>query len=206
MHLRLRAVLAVVGAVLLVTVFMPRGAQAQEAPTITVSPNNGLVDGQVIAVSGTGFVPDEPGSSGVVTIVLVCPSLVLDFEPFDSNDLFALVNVCGVLAGEASTDAAGVLSSTLQVARVMPARIGGGIVECGEAPNDCLVFVSSVRLNERTNPAILRYATAFISFGAPTPQSKAACKNGGWASLANDQGQPFRNEGRCVSFVVAHRP
>jgi hypothetical protein len=205
MRLQLRAALAVVATVILVTVFMPGGSLAQEAPSITVSPNTGLVDGQVIAVRGTGFVPDQPGSSGVVTIVLVCPSFVLDFEPFGPDDLFGLVNVCGVLAGEASTDAAGVLSSTLQVARVMPARVGGGTVNCGAAPNDCIVFAGSVRLSPRTGPFLLRYATAFISFGPPTPQSKAECKNGGWRNLANDQGQAFRNQGQCVSYVVARR-
>jgi hypothetical protein len=196
MRLQLRAVLAVVAAVLLVTVFMPQGAQAQEAPSITVTPNTGLVDGQVIAVAGTGFVPDEPGSSGVATIVLVCPSAVLDFEPFDSDDLFGLVNVCGVLAGEASTDAGGVLASTLQVAQVMPTRLGDGVVECGDAPNDCIVFAGSVRLSPRTGPTILRYATAFITFGPSSPQSKAECKNGGWRDFANDQGPPARRAER----------
>jgi hypothetical protein len=203
MRLQRRAVLAVVAAVLLVTVFMPGGAHAQEAPTITVSPNTGLVDGQVIAVSGAAFVPDQPGDFGVATIVLVCPSAVLDFEPFGLDDLFGLVNVCGVLAGEASTDAAGVLSGTLQVAQVMPTILGGGVVNCGAAPNDCIVFAGSVRLSPRTGPALLRYATAFISFGAPTPQSKADCKDGGWRDLATEQGQPFRNQGQCVSYVVA---
>jgi hypothetical protein len=200
MRLQRRAVLAVVAAVLLVTVFMPGGVHAQEAPTITVSPNTGLVDGQVIAVRGSGFVPDEPGPSGVATIVLVCPSGVLDF---DSIDLFDLARACGVLAGEASTDASGVLSSTLQVAQVMPTILGDGVVECGAAPNDCTVFAGSARLSPRTNPVFLLYATAFISFGAPTPQSKADCKDGGWRDLATDQGQPFRNQGQCVSYVVA---
>jgi hypothetical protein len=37
------------------------------------------------------------------------------------------------------------------------------------------------------------------------PQTKADCKNGGWRNLANDQGQPFRNQGQCVSDVTAHR-
>ena len=44
-----------------------------------------------------------------------------------------------------------------------------------------------------------------IASTARTPTSKQACKKGGWRNLANDQGQPFRNQGQCVSFVVAHR-
>jgi hypothetical protein len=78
-------------------------------------------------------------------------------------------------------------------------------LNCGAAPNDCIVFAGSVRLNVRTGPVLLRYTTAFISFGSPTPQSKAECKSGGWRNLANDQGQGFRNQGQCVSYVVARR-
>jgi hypothetical protein len=40
---------------------------------------------------------------------------------------------------------------------------------------------------------------------AQTPTSKVDCKKGGWRNLANDQGQLFRNQGQCVSYVVAHR-
>jgi hypothetical protein len=39
----------------------------------------------------------------------------------------------------------------------------------------------------------------------PTPATKADCKRGGWRQLANDQGQPFRNQGACVRFVTTHR-
>jgi hypothetical protein len=205
MRLHLRIGLAAAGAVVLAISLVAQAAQAQEAPTITVTPNTGLVDGQVLEVSGTGFLPDVPGDSGVATIVLVCPSAVLDFEPFAADDLFALANICGVLAGTATTDASGVLSSTLTVAKVMPTRLGGNAVQCGATPNDCLVFAASVRLNPRTGPFLDRYATAFISFGAPTPASKGACKNGGWRNLANDQGQSFRNQGQCVSYVATRR-
>jgi len=40
---------------------------------------------------------------------------------------------------------------------------------------------------------------------AGTPTSKQACKKGGWSNLANDQGQPFRNQGQCVKFAVHRR-
>jgi hypothetical protein len=39
---------------------------------------------------------------------------------------------------------------------------------------------------------------------AEVPTSKAACKNGGWRNFGDGEGQPFRNQGRCVSYVVAH--
>jgi hypothetical protein len=45
----------------------------------------------------------------------------------------------------------------------------------------------------------------YVEVGPRTATTKADCKNGGWRNLANDQGEPFRNQGRCVSYVVAHR-
>jgi hypothetical protein len=38
-----------------------------------------------------------------------------------------------------------------------------------------------------------------------TLRNKAQCKNGGWRNLADGQGQSFRNQGQCVSYVVARR-
>jgi hypothetical protein len=37
---------------------------------------------------------------------------------------------------------------------------------------------------------------------ADVPQSSSDCKNGGWRNVTDDAGQPFRNQGQCVSFVV----
>jgi hypothetical protein len=31
------------------------------------------------------------------------------------------------------------------------------------------------------------------------------CKNGGWQSLTDGQGQPFRNQGQCISYAI-HNP
>jgi hypothetical protein len=36
----------------------------------------------------------------------------------------------------------------------------------------------------------------------PVPTDKDQCKNGGWQNLADDQGEPFKNQGQCVSFVM----
>lgn len=47
-------------------------------------------------------------------------------------------------------------------------------------------------------------AVAVVSKPA-TPTSKDQCKKGGWRTLADDHGRPFKNQGDCVSFVVAHR-
>jgi hypothetical protein len=36
----------------------------------------------------------------------------------------------------------------------------------------------------------------------PVPTDKDQCKKGGWQNLADDQGEPFKNQGQCVSFVM----
>ena len=33
------------------------------------------------------------------------------------------------------------------------------------------------------------------------PLVASACKDGGWRTLRNDAGEPFRNQGECVSFA-----
>lgn len=35
-----------------------------------------------------------------------------------------------------------------------------------------------------------------------TPTRKGDCRRGGWREVRDDAGRPFRNQGRCVSFVV----
>lgn len=34
-----------------------------------------------------------------------------------------------------------------------------------------------------------------------TPLAKADCKRGGWRDLVDDEGRPFRNQGRCIVFA-----
>jgi hypothetical protein len=36
-----------------------------------------------------------------------------------------------------------------------------------------------------------------------TPNDKEQCKNGGYRALADNNGQPFKNQGDCVSFVAS---
>jgi hypothetical protein len=37
------------------------------------------------------------------------------------------------------------------------------------------------------------------------PESKDACKRGGWRTLVDNNGEPFRNQGQCVSWVMTRR-
>ena len=44
--------------------------------------------------------------------------------------------------------------------------------------------------------------TGTLTTPPPMPTGKDQCKNGGWQNLADDQGEPFPNQGQCVSFVM----
>jgi hypothetical protein len=49
--------------------------------------------------------------------------------------------------------------------------------------------------------------TAGSPVGAASTQKQSSdqCKDGGWQSLTNAQGQPFGNQGRCISYFI-HNP
>src|ERR1051325_9668758 len=53
-------------------------AGTAQAAQITVSPATGLTDGQVVTVTGTGFVPNESVSVGQCVVGRSCPA-------YDSN-------------------------------------------------------------------------------------------------------------------------
>jgi hypothetical protein len=43
--------------------------------------------------------------------------------------------------------------------------------------------------------------TGTLTTPTPAPTDKAQCKRGGWRTVVDDHGVPFRNQGQCVSFV-----
>jgi hypothetical protein len=45
--------------------------------------------------------------------------------------------------------------------------------------------------------------TGTLTTPSPVATDKDQCKHGGWQNLVDDQGEAFRNDGQCVSFVVA---
>lgn len=44
--------------------------------------------------------------------------------------------------------------------------------------------------------------TVLYTYEIPVPTSKGQCKNGGWQNLADNDGNTFKNQGDCVSFVA----
>ena len=180
-----RVVLAVVVATA-ATLLLPAAAQAEETTTITVTPNTGLVDGQTVTVSGTGL--------GGFTRILQCGP-ALGSEP----DLDAAVTHCdlGQFVNPTLGPGGTVAPTPFIVKELLPTS--AGTIDC--TANPCVILIGG--LGGGADGFVS--AIAPIRFGPATPATKAACKNGGWRSLADDQGQPFRNQGRCVRSVVARR-
>ncbi len=105
-----------------------------------------------------------------------------------------------VFSWDPTVDSAGNLSGTAPVHEVFTPSSGGPAYDC-TVRNDCVLLVAGL---DAGLPE-LGGAAVPIRFGPDVPTSKAACKKGGWRNLANDQDQAFRNQGQCVSYVVAHR-
>jgi hypothetical protein len=170
---------------------MPGGAHAQEAPSVTVTPDSGLVDGQTVLVEASGFT----GTPTAPWAVLQCDASVVG-----ATDATTVNERCIGANGVLIQPGPSSFSTPLTVVVSGTSFQGGTTITCGHAPADCVILVGQLLI---TGGA--QVATTPITFGPPTPQSKGACKNGGWSNLANDQGQPFRNQGSCVSYVVARR-
>ena len=42
---------------------------------------------------------------------------------------------------------------------------------------------------------------AIYTYDKSEPTGKDDCKNGGWMDLVNGDGEPFKNQGDCVSYT-----
>lgn len=45
-------------------------------------------------------------------------------------------------------------------------------------------------------------SSASITIGDPVATPAHHCKSGGWQTLTDDLGNPFKNQGDCVSYVA----
>ena len=102
------------------------GAQTEPeaVPTITVTPDQDLVDGQSVAVDGTGF---TPGAS--VTVIQCRPGSV---------NLFDVQANCRLTTMH-TTDASGTFSAFLAVEREI--QTSSGALDCAASPGACTVGV-----------------------------------------------------------------
>lgn len=44
-----------------------------------------------------------------------------------------------------------------------------------------------------------------FTYEIPVAATKDECKNGGWMNLADNDGNPFKNQGQCVAFVATQQ-
>jgi hypothetical protein len=103
----------------------PSGAQTPPAPTLAVTPNVDLVDGQSVLIEGTGFAPGE-----LVTVMQCQPG---------SASLSELLTKCAV-GSVATPDASGSFSTFRPVDRViLPAHGSGAPIDCGATPGACTI-------------------------------------------------------------------
>jgi hypothetical protein len=147
-------------------------------PAIVVSPNSGLPSVATVNVSGTDFTPN---------------STVFVFQCANATDGLGH-SACDANAHRvpATTNALGAFGPvSLTVHRVMVSNtLATGTFDCQVV--GCFVVADQGAGVTATGPL------SFLS----VPTSKDACKKDGWRSLYDNLGQPFKNQGDCVSFVA----
>jgi hypothetical protein len=175
-------------------------AGAAEVHTVTVTPNTGLVDGQVVTVSGTGFDETPAIFDWAVT---QCSAAVLS-SPIDLN---SAINDCDGTSYPAvftHADPAGNLSASFVVHKTITTGLGAGTgtTTCGQAPNDCAILVA--QLTNTPNGGVLIAAAAPISFGPPV-KTVAEC----FRDFRHDHSHGLRYRLRhlfvCVITAVRHQ-
>jgi hypothetical protein len=151
---------------------------------VTVTPTSGLLDGQTVAVAGSGFTPNFP------VLVTQCSSAAAGV-----TDLVQLGYLCASPTN-ADVGVDGTFTFDLQVHREF-AAVWGPVITCGVEAGDCVVAVLQGATGDRVDTP--------ITFAPPTPSSVADCLHGGWRERADAAGRPFPTLGACLRFVAEHR-
>ena len=137
--------LLVVGSIVAAGLGLAASPAAAAAPALTVTPATGLLDQQVVTVTGTGFTPGER------LIVAQCAGAGLD-----GCALYPLINTTGAMVDVASD---GTLHATIR-----PSRVIGG-VSCVEVECAVVAIAHVAPLTERA-----RTSLDFAAMGtAPAP-------------------------------------
>ena len=118
---------------------------AQTARMLTVSPDTGLVDGDVVALHGTGFTPSST--------VYFCQG-VEDGAPGPED--------CGVQFQSVQADAAGEFDASYTVRRYMAPPTVGATIDCAEPSAGCVLGASDIGAS---SSGVARVTLAF----APQP-------------------------------------
>jgi hypothetical protein len=147
-------------------------ALSQVGPSVTVTPDTGLVDGQTVTVQGSGFDPSVQDIG-----IAQCP-------------YGGTVNDC--IGQQVVSASGGSFTATFTVHRFALT------VDCASVAHRC--FLGASNLNGL--PVFTQQVLVPLTFAGATPARADDCKNGGWQNLADDQAQPFNNQGQCVSFAA----
>jgi hypothetical protein len=123
MNATLRIVVSALFASSLVVVASPAAAQATRA--LTVTPETGLLDGDVVALEGSGFTPSET--------VYFCQG-ISDTTPGPED--------CGGPISSSSADEVGEFSSTYTVQRFITPSSVGATIDCAQPSANCAIGAS----------------------------------------------------------------
>jgi hypothetical protein len=191
-----RKIIAAVG---IVVAAMLVGATSAWAQTVLVSPSTGLQDGQVVIVTEEGFLNGLTRVGEFNPAASECRGGIF---PASSASSFSseLVEIILRLQRENCVPL-GVFASA---SNSLPVPVGrsfttpsGSVVSCDTATAGCAIVLFGV-----TSNGLIGVASTSITFAPRTPPNKDACKNGGWRNYADAHGQPFRNQGACISFAT----
>jgi len=174
---------------------------AAPAPSLVATPDTGLTDGATVSLTASGFIAATVSGGTVVPQALECANQFPASAVFDLQTALDVVSplldqYCAGL-GTFPVSETGTTSRDVAVHRSFT-TVDGTTVTCGATDGDCLVVATGAV------PGAGALASAPISFAPPAPRTKADCRHGGWQHLRTDRGQHFRNQGRCIAWVV-HR-
>jgi hypothetical protein len=159
--------------------------------TVTVTPHTGLRDGQVVTVSGTGFVEHPVLDKWVV---LMCsPAGVA--TPLSLQNTVAHCDVLNEPGTSVAARPDGTLGTPFTVHETFATP--SGPVTCGQAPNDCSVLVAYVTTTGFVG------ASAPISFAPPVPTLRDCIRT----FLADHQHRPASKLHRllvCIFTALTH--
>jgi hypothetical protein len=183
-----RALVGLVAALTMAMFMIPSAEAATEVVTGTATTSGGN------GTTTTDFVYSSPGVLGSGTIHF---DFVLIAQPpgFRTQGTGVLTRSDG--ATLTGTEAGTVDLSTTPFPVVIRFTVTSGTGGLTGATGQIVLTGTS-----RGPGAVGDVFTMTGTLTTPVPTDKDQCKKGGWRNLADDQGEPFKNQGQCVSFVM----
>jgi hypothetical protein len=160
-------------------------------PKLTVTPHNGLVEGQTVTIRGTNF------AVGSLTMK-ECQTGAAAIGNLGTDALPRLFDVCSTVGTFLATDRSGSFETTLALSK-RPINFNHLPIDC--TTGAACVISAGLFPGEAFNSG---FVDAPITFGTPTRGSD--CRRGGWRTLVDEHGRPFRNAGHCLAWLEDHAP